>query len=145
VTDRALVPVVGKTLEALLVLLYVASLVVTLHGGVVPDYRTAAAAEVGDRTLASAAARIEASVPPRSSGAAVSRTVDLPAAIDDAVYRLRVENRTLVLDHPDPALSGRLRLSLPPRVATVEGSWSSDEPATLRIRGGGDRLRVILA
>ena len=144
-TDRGLVPVVGKALEALLVLLYVASLVATLHGGVVPDYRTAAAAEVSDRTLATTAARIEASVPPPSSDAAVSRAVDLPAAIDDAVYRLRVENRTLVLDHPDPALSGRLRLSLPRRVATVEGSWRSDEPATLRIRGGGDRLRVILA
>ncbi|GAB3326413.1 hypothetical protein EI982_09975 [Haloplanus rallus] len=144
-TDRGLVPVVGKTLEALLVLLYVASLVATLHGGVVPDYRTAAAAEVSDRTLATTAARIEASVPPPSSGAAVSRRVDLPAAIDGAVYRLRVENRTLVLDHPDPTLSGRLRLSLPRRVATVEGSWSSDERATLRIRGDGSRLRVILA
>jgi len=145
VTDRALVPVVGKVLEAMLVLLYVASLVTALHGGVVPDYRDAAAAEVSDRTLASTAARIEASVPPPSDDAAASRTVDLPAAIDDAVYRLRVENRTLVLDHPDPALSGRLRLALSPRVTAVEGSWRSDEPATVRVRGDDGRLRVILA
>ncbi|MFD1632374.1 DUF7266 family protein [Haloplanus ruber] len=144
-TDRALVPVVGKVLEAMLVLLYVASLVTALHGGVVPDYRDAAAAEVSDRTLASTAARIETSVPPPSDGATASRTVDLPTAIDDAVYRLRVENRTLVLDHPDPALSGRLRLALSPRVTAVEGSWRSDEPATIRVRSDDGRLRVILA
>lgn len=143
--DRGLVPVVGKSLEALLVLLYVASLVTALHGGVVPDYRTAAAAEMSDRTLATTAGRIEASIPPPGSDIAVSRTVDLPDTIDNAVYRLRVEDRRLVLDHPDSTLSGRLRLALPPRVAAVEGSWRSDDPVDLRIRGDDGRLRVILA
>ncbi|WP_251341434.1 DUF7266 family protein [Haloplanus halophilus] len=144
-TDRGFAPVVGKGLEAVIVVLYITSLVTVLHGGVLPEYRTATAAEVSDRTLASTAAHIEASIPPPSSGVDVTRTVDLPGAIDRAAYRLRVENRSLVLDHPDPALSGRLRLAVPPRVVAVEGSWRSDDRAVLRIRGDDGRLRVILA
>jgi hypothetical protein len=146
VTDRGLAPVVGKTLEAAIALLYVAGLVVTLHGGVLPDYRAAAGAEVSDRTLATAADRIEAAVPPRSRVADATLTVDLPDTIASAVYRLRVRDGVLVLDHPDPDpdLSGRLRLALPDRVA-VEGSWESDDRARLRVRSDADGVRVILA
>jgi hypothetical protein len=142
---RGLVPVVGKGLEALIVLLYVASLVATLHGGVLPEYRTAAAAEVSDRTLVTAADRIEASVPPRASAVDVTRRVTLPDTIDRATYRIRAVDGALVLDHPEPTLSGRVPLALPERVVTVEGTWKSDDRTTVRIRGGGDRLRVILS
>jgi hypothetical protein len=144
VTDRGLAPVVGKTLEAGIALLYVAGLVVALHGGVLPDYRAAAGAEVSDRTLATAADRIEAAVPPRSRVAGATLTVDLPDTIASAVYRLRVRDGVLVLDHPDPDLSGRLRLALPDRVA-VKGSWESDDRTRLRVRGDADGVRVILA
>jgi len=144
-SDRALTPVVGKGLEILLVLLYVASLVAVLHGGVLPEYRTAAAAEMSDRTLVTAADRIEASVPPSSTTVEVTRDVDLPDTIDRATYRVRATDGALVLDHPDDALSGRLPLALPDRVVAVEGTWESDEPAAVRVRGDADRVRVILA
>lgn len=143
--DRALVPVVGKTLEALIVVLYVASLVTVLHGGVLPEYRTAAAAEVSDRTLVTAADRIEASIPPPSTRVDVTRTVDLPDTIDRATYRIRVVNGVMVLDHPDDALSGRVPLAIPDRVVTVSGVWKSDEPAAIRVRGDADRVRVMLS
>jgi hypothetical protein len=146
VTDaRGLVPVVGKGLEAMLVLLYVASLVATLHGGVLPEYRTAAAAEVSDRTLATAADRIEASVPPRASAVDATRPVALPDTIDRATYRIEVVDGSLVLDHPDPVLSGRVPLALPDRVVAVEGTWESDDRTVVRIRGDGGRVRVILS
>ena len=144
-TDRGLAPVVGKGLEAVIVLLYVAALVTTLHGGVLPEYRSAAAAEVSDRTLASTAAQIEASIPPRTSGADVRRTVDLPTTIERATYRIRIDGDSLVLDHPDPAASGRVRLALPARVVTTGGTWQSDDQAVIRVRGEDGRLRVILA
>jgi len=143
--DRALAPVVGKGLEALIVLLYIASLVATLHGGVLPEYRTTAAAEVSDRTLSTAADRIEAAVPRRASAVDVTRTVALPDTIDRATYRVRAANGALVLDHPDPALSGRVPLALPERVVTVEGTWESDDRTVVRVRGGGGRVRVILS
>lgn len=142
--DRGLVPVVGKGLEAMIVLLYVASLVATLHGGVLPEYRTAAAAEVSDRTLATAADRIEGSVPPRASTVNVTRTVALPDTIDRATYRVRAADGELVLDHPDPTLSGRVPLALPERVVTVEGTWQSDDRTVVRVRGDDGRVRVIL-
>lgn len=142
-TDRALTPVVGKGLEALIVLLYVASLVTVLHGGVLPDYRTSAASEVSDRTLVTAADRVEASVPPPSTAVDVTRTVDLPDTIDRATYRIRAENGTLVLDHPDSTLSGRVPLALPDRVA-VSGTWESDEPTVVRVRGDAEQVRVVL-
>jgi len=145
VTDRALTPVVGKGLEVLLVLLYVASLVTVLHGGVLPEYRTAAAAEVSDRTLVTAADRIESSIPPSSTAVDVTRTVALPDTIDRATYRVRAVNGMLVLDHPDDTLSGRLSLALPDRVVAVEGTWESDDPAVVRVRGDANRVRVILA
>jgi hypothetical protein len=145
--DRAFTPVVGKGLEAAIVLLYVASLVATLHGGVLPDYRTETAAEVSDRTLVSAADRIEAAVPPPATAVDVTRTVPLPDTIGRSTYRVRTLNdtRTLVLDHPDSDVGGRIRLALPPRVVAVEGSWESDDPARVRVRGRADRLRVILS
>lgn len=143
--DRGLAPVVGKGLEALIVLLYVASLVATLHGGVLPEYRTAAAAEVSDRTLATAADRIEASVPRRASVVDVTRSVTLPDTIDRATYRVRAVDGVLVLDHPDPTLSGRVPLALPERVVAVEGAWESDDRAVVRVRGTGGRVRVILS
>jgi hypothetical protein len=144
VTDRGLAPVVGKALEAGIVLLYVATLVTALHGGVLPDYRAAAGAEVSERTLATTADRIESAVPPRSRIVEATVRVSLPLAIDRATYRLRGRGETLVLDHPDPALSGRVRLALPDRVV-VEGTWESDDPARIRVRGDTDRVRVILA
>ena len=143
--DRALTPVVGKGMEVVLVLLYVASLVTVLHGGVLPDYRATAGAEVSDRTLATAADRVEASVPPPSIRVDVTRTVALPDTIDRATYRVRAVDGALVLDHPDAALSGRVPLALPKYVVAVEGTWRSDEPAVVHVRGGDDRIRVILA
>ncbi|MEF8856012.1 MAG: hypothetical protein V5A16_01180 [Haloplanus sp.] len=142
--DRALTPVVGKGLEVMLVLLYVGSLVTVLHGGVLPDYRTTAAAEVSDRTLATTADRIETSVPPPSTHVDVTRTISLPDTIDRATYRIRAVDSALVLDHPDGALSGRVPLALPDRVVAVEGTWRSDEPAVVRVRGDTDGIRVIL-
>ncbi|WP_248897846.1 DUF7266 family protein [Haloplanus halobius] len=144
-TDRALAPVVGKSLEAVIVLLYVAALVTTLHGGVLPDYRTATASELSDRTLASAAERIETALPPRGTAVDVTRRVDLPATIDRATYRITADDGVLVLDHPDDDLSGRLDLTLPSRVVTVDGTWESDDRTVLRIRGTATRIRVILA
>ncbi|WP_299332459.1 DUF7266 family protein [Haloplanus sp.] len=143
--DRAVTPVVGKGLEAAIVLLYVASLVAALHGGVLPDYRTATATEVGDRTLASAADRVETSVPPPATAVDVTRAVSLPETIGRSTYRIHAVDRALVLDHPDPGLGGRIRLSLPDRVVTVEGSWESDDPARVSVQGEADRIRVILS
>jgi hypothetical protein len=145
VSERGTAPVVGKGLEAVIVVLYVGALVTALHGGVLPEYRTAAAAEVSDRTLASKAARIEASIPPRTSNADVTRTVDLPTTIGRAAYRLRLEGDALVLEHPDPAVAGRIRLALPERVAVAEGTWQSGDPAVIRVWGGDGQLRVRLA
>jgi hypothetical protein len=144
VTDRALVPVVGKTLEALIVLLYVTSLVVTLHGGVLPEYRTTAATEVSERTLVTSAERIETTVPSSNTAVDVTRPVSLPDTIDRATYRVRAVDGSLVLDHPEPALSGRIPLSLPENVA-VTGTWASDDETVVRVRGDAERLRVILA
>jgi hypothetical protein len=143
--DRGFTPVVGKGLEAAIVLLYVASLVAALHGGVLPDYRTAAAAEVGDRTLASAAERVESSVPPPSTAVDVTRTVSLPDTIGRSAYRIRAVDGTLVLDHPDPDVGGRIRLALPDRVVAVDGSWESGNDAHVRVRGDGDGIRVALS
>lgn len=143
--DRGFAPVVGKGLEAVIVVLYVTGLVATLYGGVLPTYRTAAANEVGDRVLASAADGVESSVPPAATRVSVRRRVDLPDTIRGAAYRIRADNGTLVLDHPNSAVDGRVRLSLPERVVSVRGVWESDDATVVRVDGDADELRVVLA
>lgn len=142
--DRAISPVVGKTLEIGIVLLFVSLVTVAFYGGIVPDYRTAAGAEVGDRTLAAATERIETAVPPNATAVHSETQVDLPQTIRGKPYELRVSNRTLVLDHPDDAVSGRLPLALPDRVTSVSGSWASGDDLLVVVDSGGRGVRVRL-
>lgn len=141
--SRAVSPVVGKLFEVGLVTLYVTLLATTLYGGVVPDYRADAAAEVGERTLASAVQRVEAAVPPAAESVDVRHRVPLPSTIADEAYAIRTDGETLVLDHPLDDVGGRARVALPPTVARLTGTWHSganavvaveDRPAGLVVR-----------
>ena len=143
-SDRATSPVVGKALEAGLVVLYIGLLSATLYGHVVPGYRTAAGAEIGDRVLAETAQEVQQAVPPDAAAVAVRLRVDLPETIRGRGYTIVAENRTLALDHPDPAIDSRARLALPPSVESVRGSWRSGEPAAVTVRGSPSGLRVAL-
>lgn len=141
---RAVSPVVGKTLEIGIVLLFVSLVTVALYGGIVPDYRTAASAEVGDRTLVAAAERIETAVPPNATAVHSETRADLPRTIHGEQYRVSVTNRTLVLEHPDEAVSGRLPLALPGHVANVSGTWASSDDLLVVVDGGASGVDVRL-
>lgn len=130
---RALSPVVGKTLEVALVVVFLSLVTTALYGGIVPQYRTAAGSKVADRTLSAAADRLEATVPPNATHVDARLHVDLPRTIRGETYRVRANGSALVLDHPNPALDGRVRLALPSSVARVSGEWRSDRPAVVAI------------
>jgi hypothetical protein len=132
--DRAVAPVAGKLLEIGLVILFVGLLTTTLHGGVVPGYRTEAGDRVGERALVGAAQRVADAVPPPARSARVTLAVDLPDTLRGTAYAVRVHRRTLVLDHPDPGIGARARLALPDRVVRVAGRWRSDRPAAVTVR-----------
>jgi len=142
--DRAVTPVVSKTLEIGLVVLFVAGLSTALFGGAVPDYRDAAADRVADRALAGAATEIENAVPPRAASVRVERRVDLPATIRGAGYRVVADDGRLRLDHPNPSVGGALRLVVPERVASVSGTWRSGADTAVTIAGGDGRLSIRL-
>ncbi|MFB6304713.1 MAG: hypothetical protein ABEH47_06070 [Haloferacaceae archaeon] len=140
-----MVPVVGKALEAGVLVLLVALLATTMFGSVVPEYRTAAGAELADRTLAGAAERVEQAVPddvPHELDREVR--ADLPATIRGRGYEIRATGRELVLDHPTAGVGGRVDLALPPGVRAT-GSWTSGDDAVVRVRTGEAALRVTLA
>jgi len=142
--DRALTPVVSKALTVSLLVLYVGALAASLYGGVVPDYRDAAGAELGERTLAGATLAVEDAVPPAAADATVERRVDLPPTIRGRTYEIRAENRTLVLEHP--RLPTRRRaLTLPDRVVSVSGTWHSAETTLVRVERveGGLAVRLV--
>ncbi|MFC6826530.1 DUF7266 family protein [Halopelagius fulvigenes] len=143
--DRALSPVVGKGLEVGIVVLFVALLTTTLYGGVVPDYRTAAGAEVGERALVGAAERVEGAVPERSVGVERVVSAPLPATVRGDPYRVRATNGTLVLDHPNPGIGGQVRLAMPSRVSNVTGTWTSSDPSWVVVGDGARGPRVSLA
>ena len=143
--DRAVSPVVGKALEAALVVLYLGLLTTTLYGGVVPEYRATAGAEVGERTLAAAASEVERAVPSAAESVAVEVRVDLPRTIAGDRYAVRVDGETLVLDHADPAVGGRARLSLPDHVVAVRGAWESTASPVVRVSSVDGGVEVVLA
>lgn len=142
--DRAVAPAIGKLLEAGIVVLFVVLLTTVLYGGVVPSYRSAVGAELGDRTLVSAAERVESAVPAAGDAVSVELRVDLPATLRGQAYSIRARGETLVLDHPNPNVGGETALALPSRVVDVAGEWESTDPATVEVRGAGDELRVRL-
>lgn len=148
--DRGLSPVVGKTLELGVVVLFVALLSASFYGGTVPEYRTAAAAEVGDRALAGAAERVESAVPERTTSVDRRVAVSLPTTLRGDPYRIRAvsdsdANATaLVLEHPDDGVGGRVDLSLPVRGANVTGTWESTRESWVVVRGEGGRVAVSL-
>lgn len=143
-TDRGVTPVVGKTLEAGVVVLFVGLLTTVLFAGVVPDYRAAAGSSVADRTLAAAAERVQAAVPPEARSVTVRLRVDIPRTIAGEAYEIRAEGRSLVLDHPDPRIGGRARLALPGSVVRVEGAWNSCDSAVVAVDSSASGLVVSL-
>jgi len=143
-SDRAVVPSIGKALEASLVLLYVALLSTALYGGLVPDYRATAGDELADRTVATAAHEVRAAVPPPATEARAEYAVDLPETIVDDGYRVRAANGSLVLEHPDDAIEASARLALPDRVRRVEGEWHSRSPTRVVVVPAEDGVIVRL-
>ncbi|MFB6308588.1 MAG: hypothetical protein ABEH35_04585 [Haloarculaceae archaeon] len=133
--NRGVSTVVEKLLALSIVVLYIGLLTATLYGGAVPAYRTTVGAEVGDRTLATAAARVEQAVPPATRRASVRVQVDLPPTIDGTGYELNATGGDIVLTHPDPAIGGRIELVLPTHVRSVSGEWQSGGVLIVSVRG----------
>lgn len=142
--DRAVSPVVGKALEATIVVLYLGIVTATLYGGAVPEYRTAAGQEVAERTAANAATEIQDAVPPESAVAETRVEVELPATIAGEAYRVTVDGDRLVLEHPDPDVATSVSLVLPERIDAVSGSWESGDSTYVQIvsTDGGVEVRL---
>ncbi|MFY4812977.1 DUF7266 family protein [Haloarcula sp. AONF1] len=142
--NRALSTVVEKLLSMGLVLLYIGLVTTTLYGGTVPAYQSAVGAELGDRTLAEATARVEQAIPPNARTVSATVRVSLPETIDGAGYSIRTDGTALVLDHPDPEIGGRTRLVLPDSVDTLEGEWQSGSPTVVTVSGTRGSVTVTL-
>lgn len=142
--DRAVTPVVEKTITIGLVALFLAGTTTALFGGAVPAARDATGASIGDRTLAMATERVEQAVPPNATHVTARKRVALPGTIRGNGYTIETDRRSLVLDHPHASVDGRSRLVLPPSVETVSGSWESGSPATVVVHSVTGGLAVEL-
>lgn len=142
VDDRGVTPAVSKSLEMGVVVLFVALLTTVLLGGIVPEYRSAAGATLGERVRTTAAVAVEDAVPPPGTRVRATHDVDLPATLAGEGYEISVDGRWLVLDHPDDDVAGRVRLALPPHVTRVDGGWDSGADAVVRV--SGDRGGVVV-
>ena len=129
---RALSAVVGKTLEAGIVVLYVSLLIGVLYGGVVPEYESTTGAELGERVLAESALEVQGAVPADPDATATVEH-DLPRSIDSEPYRIVADDGSLELVHEDEAVGGTVPLALPPDVVRVEGEWESSAPTVVRV------------
>jgi hypothetical protein len=143
--QRGVAPATSKLLEVTLVVLYIGLVSTALYGGVVPGYRSAAGDAVAERTLATASQRVQQAVPPAGAHVRATARVDLPATIRGRHYRVRVDGRKLVLEHPSPDVAATTWLALPDGVVSVSGSWSSDAAARVLVRGtdSGTVVRLV--
>lgn len=138
--ERGASAVVGKVLATGIAVMYIAGMTTLLLGGVVPDYRTASGAEIGDRVLATAAGEIEESVPAVEGQIELWTERSLPETIRDRQYELVLSGHTLTLTHPDPGIGAKLKLSLPQTVTVRNGTWSSRDRLVVSVHGtAGDR------
>jgi Flp pilus assembly pilin Flp len=138
--ERGASAVVGKVLATGIAVMYIAGMTTLLLGGVVPDYRTASGAEIGDRILATAAGEIEESVPAVEADVELWTERSLPETIRDRQYELVLSGHTLTLAHPDPGIGAKLNLSLPQTVTVRNGTWSSRDRLVVYVNGTtGDR------
>lgn len=154
-TDRAVTPMVAKTLEAGIVVLFIGIATTGLYAGVVPDYRTATATDVGERTLVAAGNEIERSVPPDAAAVHAETRVDLPATIRSEEYRIVAGTRdaegsgpaggapTVELDHDHPAVGGSYALAVPDRVVDVRGELTGGD-GRIVVRSTGNGVVVVL-
>lgn len=142
--NRALSTVVEKLLSMGLVLLYIGLVTTTLYGGTVPAYQSAVGAELGDRTLSEATARVEQAVPPDARAVSTTVRVSIPDTIDGTGYSIRTDGDALVLDHPDPEIGGRTRPVVPDRVGSLEGNWQSGSQTVVTVSGTRGNVTVTL-
>ena len=138
-SSRATSPMIAKSLEAAVVVLFIGVVTTGLYAGVVPDYRSVTSAEVGDRTLAAAGHEIEQAVPPEGEAIETERRVELPTTIRSEPYRIvAVGGETdgvddaggvarVELRHPHPAVEGSRSLSLPAHVVEVRGELAGGD------------------
>lgn len=133
--ERAMTSVVGKTLAIGIALLYIAGMTTVLLGGVVPEYRSGAGSEVGDRVLGTAGGAVETSVPEANGTVETTRTVDLPPTIRDHSYELELTGHRLRLHHPNRAIGGEFHLSIPPTITVENATWQSGTKFTIRVSG----------
>lgn len=130
--DRGVSAVVGKTLEAGIVVLYVSLLVGVLYGGVVPEYEATTGAELGERILGESVLEVQGAVPADPDATATVEH-ELPRSIDNEPYRVVGNDDSLELVHEDDAVGGEVPLRLPADVVRVEGEWESTAPAIVRV------------
>jgi len=142
--DRALSSVVEKTLAAGIALLYIAGMTGLLLGGIVPGYQATASAELGERTLATAAGELEQTIPQVDGNVESTTTVSLPTQIDDGSYRLVLANGTLTLEQAESSLQQERVLALPAGVATKQSTWTSGSDLLIRVEGPADNRTVTI-
>lgn len=142
--DRALSPVVEKSLAAGITLVYITGMLGLLLGGIVPGFQAGAGEQLGERTAATAAGHIEDTATAPDGHVDVSRTVDLPETIDATGYWLTIENDTLVLDHPDSTYDVEIPLALPAGTTGIESRWESGGELRIRVSGPTSNRTVAL-
>jgi hypothetical protein len=149
VDERATTPVVGKALEVAVLVVFIGLVSAALFGSVVPTYRTAAGAEVGDRVLISAVGQVDVAADVPESVETRRVTISIPRTIRGSSYILRTDEvngtPTLVLDHPASRIGGVRPLSLPAAVTTVDGELRSTATPTVVVsRQQNGTLAVVL-
>lgn len=146
--DRAAAPVVGKALEIAILVVFVGVVSAALFGSVVPTYRTAAGAEVADRTLVAVTGQVDTAAVVSDSVVERRVAVSMPRTIRGSAYVIRATNesgtQSLVLDHPHAEVAGSMLLSTPPDTAVTGRLQSTADPTIVVSRRENGVVEVAL-
>ena len=141
--NRAVSPVVEKTVAVGLVALFVSGFGTALLGGSVPAYEASAGETVGERVLANVADEIEASIPTQNGSVRVQTRGAVPGTLAGESYHLELRGRQLRFVHPDPTIRTTTRLAVPGSLSVRNSSWPGG-PFEVHVTGSTDNrtLRV---
>lgn len=142
--NRAVSPVVEKTLATTIVVLYIGAMTTLFVGGIVPDYRGATGQEIAERTHATVLAEIETTIPETEARTTAQTRLEVPATIRATGYDLVLDGGELRLEHPADSIGVRSRVWTPDDVTIADSRVDSGADLLIVLEGaGGDRTLTL--
>lgn len=142
--NRGVSTVIGKIFEIGILTIVGSIFTAGFFVVVIPGVQTTIEIQQAEQIINIILQILYASIPPSSVAASIERSLNLPPLLGGSSYQLLVSNGSLILDHPDFAISRNIVQIGSDDNVRITGSTDSSAANFLRIEKAGDSLEVRL-